>query len=71
MTQLEQEVLANIKDTLTRLHGTRVTRDAEDHNRALHNDCPLSIFVGGLRQIDVGQELEDLDLLLGRMNSDG
>ncbi len=71
MTQLDQEMLANIKDTLTHLHGTRVTRDAEDHNRALRNDCPLPIFVGGLRQIDVEQELEDLDLLLGRVNSDG
>ncbi len=71
MTQLDQEMLANIKDTLTALHGTRVTRDAEYHNRALQIDCPLPIFVGGLRQIDVGQELEDIDLLLGRMNSDG
>ncbi len=71
MTQLEQEILENVKDTLTRLHGTRVTRDAEDHNRALRNDCPLPIFIGGLFQIDVTQELEDVDLLLGRMNSDG
>ncbi|KKN73428.1 hypothetical protein LCGC14_0401310 [marine sediment metagenome] len=71
MTQLEIEMLDNIKDTLTRLHGTRTTRDAEDHNRALHNNCPLPIFVGGLRQIDVGQELEDIESLLGRMNSDG
>ena len=74
MTQLEQEMtelLDEIKITLASLHGTRTTRDAEDHNRALHNECPLPIFINGLRQIDVEQELEDIDLLLGRVNSDG
>ena len=69
MTQLEIEILDNIKDTLTHLHGTRVTRDAEDHNRALRNDCPLPIFIGGLRQVDVAQELEDIETLLGRSGS--
>ena len=39
MTQLEVEMLENLKDTLAHLHGKRVTQDSQAYDRAIHDGC--------------------------------
>ena len=68
MTQLEVEMLENLKDTLSHLHGKRVTQDSKAYDRAIQDggdpEGAWSVFAGTLRTVDVWQELEDVDALL-------
>ena len=68
MTQLEVEMLENLKDTLVRLHGKRFTQDSKAYDRAIHDGCDpegaWNVFSGTLRKVDVWQEIEDVDTLL-------
>ena len=68
MSQLEVEMLENLKDTLVALHGTKTTRAPEAYDRAIHDGCDPQgawrVFSGTLRPVDVWTELEDVDALL-------
>jgi len=72
MSQLEIEMLENLKDTLVALHGTKTTADAQAYDRAIHDGCDpesaWSVFSGTLRPVNVWTELEDVDALLEKAN---
>lgn len=67
MKQLEKEMLSNLKDTLAELHGAK-SCDTRAYDNAIHKgyspEGAWSVFRGTLREIDVGQEMEDVESLL-------
>lgn len=74
MTQLEQEMLINIKETLVSVQGALIGdplayEDARDDGLKPHS--AWWCFGRTLRKVDVSQELEDIDLLLDGMVRDG
>ncbi len=70
MDQLQREILENLKDSLTTLHGTHYCDPVYYHRliaEGLNPEQAWRLFEKTTRKVDTWQELCDVDTLLKEM----